>query len=182
MNSIPHYDLQYLKSFHLLLQSHTQEKSVLLDMCFRCIITKPHFIGMESLLLKYSFKHCKQLWTCNSFRKMIRAPPSNVVDTLTTLKKELGVEPAVRLMSTNSFCAAIETLLPHLATLKKELGVEPAVRLMSTNSFCAAIETLLPHLATLKKELGVESAVRLMSTDSFCASIDSEQLLGKIVE
>jgi hypothetical protein len=26
------------------------------------------------------------------------------------LKKELGVEPAVRLMSTNSFCAAIETV------------------------------------------------------------------------
>jgi hypothetical protein len=64
------------------------------------------------------------------------------VNTLTKLKKELEVEPAVRLLSTGSFCAAIETLLPHLSTLKKELGVEPAVRLMSTNSFCAAIETV----------------------------------------
>ena len=72
MNSILHHDFQYLKSFHLLLQSHTQEKSVLIDLCFRCVITKPHSIGMESLLLKYSFKHCKQLWICSGFRKMIR--------------------------------------------------------------------------------------------------------------
>jgi len=173
MNSILHHDFQYLKSFHLLLQSHTQEKSVLIDLCFRCVITKPHSIGMESLLLKYSFKYCTQLWTCGGFRKMLGASPSNVVDTLAKLKTELGVEPAVRLLSTGSFCAAIETLLPHLATLKKELGVEPAVQLLSTNSFCAAIETLFPHLAKLKTELGVKPAVRLLSTDSFCAVIET---------
>ena len=114
---------------------------------------------MESLLLKYSFKHCKQLWTCSSLRKLLRVSPLNALNTLTKLKKELGVKPAVRLLSTDSFCASIETLLPHLTTLKKELGVEPAVRLLSTNSFCAAIDKLLPHLAKLKKELGVEPGV-----------------------
>ena len=91
-----------------------------------------------------------------------------------------GLPNAVRLLSTNSFCAAVDKLLPHLAALKTELGVEPAVRLLSTGSFCAAIETLSPHLATLKTELGVEPAVRLLSTNSFCASID--KLLSHLTE
>ena len=176
INSILHHDFQYLKSFHLLLQSHTQDKSVLLDMCFRCIILKPHFIGMESILsMKYSFKQCKKLWTCGGFRKLLRVSPINALNTLTKLKEELGgVENAVKVFSTGSFCANIDKLIDHFATLKKELeGVENAVKVLSTDSFCAKIDKLLRHLPTLKKELeGVEPVVRLLSTDSFCASID----------
>jgi hypothetical protein len=86
---------------------------------------------------------------------------------LDTLKKELGVEPAVRLMSTDSFCAAIETLLPHLTTLKEELGKDAAVRLLSTDSFCAAIDKLLPHLTEIRKDFDAEEAVKLFFSDSF---------------
>ena len=88
------------------------------------------------------------------------------MNTLTTLTTRLGVDAAVRLMSTDSFCASIDKLLPHLATLKTELGVETAVKLFCSDSFCSHIESLVPRLPELKRILGLDGILVIFSNNS----------------
>ena len=43
-----------------------------------------------------------------------------------------GLNDAVRLLSTDSFCASVEKLIPYLETLTLTVGKDEAVRLLST--------------------------------------------------
>ncbi|KAJ3384181.1 hypothetical protein HDU80_001059 [Chytriomyces hyalinus] len=92
----------------------------------------------------------------------------------------MGKESAVALLSKNSFCARVETLLPVLESLSEKIGTKSAVTLLSASSFCARAESLMPVLDELSDKLGTESAVRLLSSDCFCVRVD--ELMAKYPE
>ena len=100
-----------------------------------------------------------------------------LLDTLTT---KVGSKSAIRLLSTDSFCAGIDYLLPLLDSLTTKVGSKSAIRLLASGGFCANISIVLPALDILIGKLDKDNAVSILASDSFCKRI--ENLLPIITE
>ncbi|KAI8830802.1 hypothetical protein BJ741DRAFT_618706, partial [Chytriomyces cf. hyalinus JEL632] len=97
-----------------------------------------------------------------------------LVPVLFSLSKKIGMESAVRLLSSDSFCARADTLLPVLDRLSGQLGTESAVRLLSCDGFCVREGELMAKFPEIQSVLGEKGAIRVLS-NPYLVTMDASQ-------
>ncbi|KAI8830810.1 hypothetical protein BJ741DRAFT_618719 [Chytriomyces cf. hyalinus JEL632] len=91
-----------------------------------------------------------------------------------TLSNTVGTKNAVALLSTGSFCARTDTLLPVLDRLSGQLGTESAVRPLSCDGFCVREGELMAKFPEIQSVLGEKGAVRVLS-NPYLVTMDASQ-------